>query len=64
MHDLFGSYWVRQFDEKLTALAAASDLSGLDELAAEFHGKRVEMDRRLDAVSDEVYRRLKAGKRI
>ena len=61
---VFGSYWVRQFDEKLAELAATSDLSELAELAAEFHEKRVEMDRRLDAVSDEVYRRLKAGKRL
>ena len=64
MHDLFGSYWVRQFDEKLTALAAANGLAELDELAAEFHERRVEMDRRLEAVTNEVYRRLRAGKGI
>ena len=64
MHDLFGSAWVRQFDEKLTGLAATNGLAELDKLAAEFHERRIEMDRRLEAVTEGIYRRLRAGKGI
>lgn len=62
MEPLFGSYWVRQFDEKLTALAQRLNDRELSALAESFHGKRSEMDRRLDAVTKEVYRRLRHGK--
>lgn len=60
----FGSYWIRQFDDRLQELATSNDIAQLDELASEFHEKRVEMDRRMEAATKEIYRRLKAGKPI